>query len=165
MANIKFHLVTPNDNQTIELIANWYLNEWHLPIDKTILRLQTITADPSQFQVLMTLDNVPVSTGGIYSHVGLLDREPKFKVFKNWLALVYTTPDKRQQGYGAAICNYIQDYSKHIGLDKIHLFTDTAERLYKRLGWDEIERLNLGERHIVVMKKDQLNDEKNGYQA
>ncbi len=162
MANIKFHIVTPNDNHTIELIANWYLNEWKIPVDKTIPRLQTITADQTQFQVLMTLDNVPISTGGVYDHVGLLDKEPKFKVYQNWLALVYTTPDKRHQGYGAAICSYIQDYSKHIGLNKIHLFTDTAERLYKRLGWDEMERLKLGERNIVVMKKELLQDKENG---
>ncbi len=35
----------------------------------------------------------------------------------------------------------------------MYLFTDTAESLYERLGWHQLERLFLGERNIVVMKK------------
>lgn len=63
MANIKFQIVQPNDQTTFELIAEWYLSEWKIPREKTIQRLQTITADNSQFQILMTLDGTPISTG------------------------------------------------------------------------------------------------------
>jgi GNAT superfamily N-acetyltransferase len=106
----------------------------------------------------MTVDNIPVSTGGLYNHVGLLDKEPRLKIHKNWLALVYTTPNKRQQGYGALICKHIQDHSRSLGLDTMYLFTDTAEQLYQRLGWTDMERLAMGDRNVVVMKKDLLND-------
>jgi GNAT superfamily N-acetyltransferase len=158
MTKINFHIVQPNDLTTFQLIAGWYLSEWKIPADKTIQRLQTITADKSQFQILLTIDGIPVSTGGLYDHVGLLDKEPRLKIYKNWLALVYTTPDKRHQGYGALICKHIQDHSKNLGLDTIYLFTDTAEQLYKRLGWTEMERLATGVRNVVIMKKDLLND-------
>lgn len=154
MKNIQFHIVQPNDEATFALIADWYLREWKIPADKTIQKLETVTADKLQFQVLLKIEDIPVSTGGLYNHVGLLDKEPRFNMYKNWLALVYTTPDKRQQGYGALTCSYIQDYSKTLGLDTMYLFTDTAEKLYKRLGWNEMERLALGNRNIVVMKKD-----------
>lgn len=158
MTKINFQIVQPNDQATFQLIADWYLSEWKIPRDKTIQRLQTITADNSQFQILMTLNGIPISTGGLYDHVGLLDKEPRLKIHKHWLALVYTIPDKRHQGYGALICKHIQDVSKKIGLDTLYLFTDTAEELYKRLGWTEMERLAMGDRKIVVMKKDMLND-------
>ena len=88
----------------------------------------------------------------------LLDKEPRLKIHKNWLALVYTTPDKRQQGYGALICKHIQDHSRSLGLDTMYLFTDTAEQLYQRLGWTEMERLAMGDRNVAAMKKDLLND-------
>jgi GNAT superfamily N-acetyltransferase len=158
MNEINFQILQPGEETTFEIIASWYLSEWKIPREKTIQRLQTITADSSQFQVLMTVDGAPVSTGGLYNHVGLLDKEPRLKIYKNWLALVYTVPDKRHQGYGALICKHIQDLSQRIGVDTMHLFTDTAERLYKRLGWIEIERLNIGERNVVIMKKDLVND-------
>jgi GNAT superfamily N-acetyltransferase len=121
-------------------------------------RLQTVTADNSQFQILMTLDGIPVSTAGLYDHVGLLDKEPRFKIHKNWLALVYTIPDKRHQGYGTLICKHIEGLSKKMKLDTLYLFTDTAEQLYIRLGWTEMERLSMGERNVVIMKRDLKND-------
>ena len=153
MTNIKFAPVSPDDTFMIEQIAGWYFDEWKIPVDKTKAKLKAVTADSSQFQISMALDSNPIATGGLYNHVGLLDKEPRFSVYKNWLVLVYTIPDRRHQGYGALLCNYIQEHAKNLGIDKINLFTDTAEQLYRRLGWKEIERLNIGQRNIVVMEK------------
>jgi len=154
MADLKFHILQPNDHKLMELIATWYASEWNIPVSKTIERLKAITIDSSQLQVIILLNDVPISTGGLYNHVGLLDKEPRFKMYKNWLALVYTTPAMRHQGYGALICNCIQEYSKRLDIQAIYLFTDTAEKLYQRLGWYPLENLTLGERKIVVMKRE-----------
>jgi GNAT superfamily N-acetyltransferase len=154
MAAIKFKTVTPAEGDTIALIAGWYLKEWNIPKQATIERLKIVTADPAQLQVLITLDNLPIATGGLYNHVALLDREPKFKIYKNWLALVYTKPENRNKGYGALICKHIQHHANEMGLKQIFLFTHTAESLYKRLGWQQVERLVAGGKDIVVMKMD-----------
>jgi len=66
---------------------------------------------------------------------------------------VYTVPEKRRQGYGALLCRFIEHHAREIGIVEMYLFTDTAEPLYLRLGWQVIERLVLGTRKIVVMKK------------
>lgn len=153
MKTIEFEILRPADQEALALIANWYFAEWQIPVDNMLERLRTITADKEQFQVLIKLDGKPVSTAGIYNYVSLLDKEPKFKVFKKWLALVYTVPAERGNGYGAAVCNYILEHSKILGFKEIHLFTDTAESLYRRLGWKEIERLTVNNRDIVVMSK------------
>lgn len=42
----------------------------------------------------------------------------------------------------------------HVELKDIYLFTHTAESLYKRLAWQQLERLALGGKDIVVMKKE-----------
>jgi len=154
MTNINYQFVQPDDNKNMELIADWYADEWNIPVQTTIQKLTNLSSDKSQFQVLMTIDNMPVATGGLYGHVGLLDREPRFKIHQNWLALVYTKPEHRSNGYGALICNHIQDYSKELGLKEIFLFTHTAESLYRRLGWEQLERLALGGKNIVVMRKE-----------
>jgi GNAT superfamily N-acetyltransferase len=154
MTNIKFQKIKPDDNENIQLIADWYLSEWKIPIQTTIEKTKKLSADNFEFQILMTLDNKPVATGGLYNHVGLLDREPRLKIYKNWLALVYTKPDNRGKGLGALICKHIQDHSNELGLKDIYLFTHTAENLYKRLGWLQLERLALGGKDIVVMKKE-----------
>jgi GNAT superfamily N-acetyltransferase len=154
MTDIKYKIITPDDNENIELIADWYLSEWNIPVQTTIEKTKKLSAENYEFQVLMTLDNKPIATGGLYNHVGLLDREPRLKIYKNWLALVYTKPDNRGKGLGALICKHIQDRSKDLGLNDIYLFTHTAESLYKRLGWEQLERLALGGKDIVVMKKE-----------
>ncbi|HRP91224.1 MAG TPA: GNAT family N-acetyltransferase [Edaphocola sp.] len=154
MANIKYQIIQPDDKENIELIADWYLSEWNIPIQTTIEKTKKLSVDNYEFQILMTLDNKPIATGGLYNHVGLLDKVPRLKIYKNWLALVYTKPDSRGKGLGALICNNIQDYSRELGLKDIYLFTHTAENLYKRLDWQQLERLALGGKDIVVMKKE-----------
>lgn len=154
MAIINYHKVEPEDFQNTELIADWYLSEWNIPIQTTVERTRKLSSENCEFQILLTLDNQPVATGGLYNHVGLLEREPRFKIYKNWLALVYTKPDYRGKGLGALICTHIQDLSKDLGLKEIYLFTHTAENLYKRLAWKQLERLALDGKEIVVMKKE-----------
>lgn len=154
MTNIEYRIIRPDDNKNIELIADWYLSEWNIPIQTTIDKTKKLSADNYEFQILMTIDNKPIATGGLYNHVGLLDKEPKLKIYKNWLALVYTTPENRGKGLGALICRHMQTRAKDLGLKEIYLFTHTAENLYKRLEWQQLERLALGGKDIVVMKKE-----------
>src|SRR3954464_2713054 len=153
MCQPEFDIISPKDNKTIELIADCYLSEWNISKDKTIHKINSFAHDTSQFQAVMTLNGVPVTTAGLYHEVGLLDKEPRFRAYQNWLALVYTIPVERHKGLGALICNYIDDRARKLGVQEMHLFTDTAEPLYKRLGWQEAERFALGERNVVVMKK------------
>lgn len=153
MKKIQYKVVDPNDNDTIRIIAQWYLTEWNIPLNTTIEKIQALSVANNEFQIAITVDDRLVGTGGIYGHVGLLDKEPRLKIHKNWLALVYTIPDCRGKGLGKLLCEEIQSHAQRLGLSEIFLFTHTAESLYKRLGWDELERLFLGGREIVIMKK------------
>jgi GNAT superfamily N-acetyltransferase len=135
MTEIKCQLIKPDDTKEIKIIADWYLSEWNIPIQTTIEKTKKLSADDNEFQILMTIDNNPIATGGLYTHVGLLEKEPRFKVYKHWLALVYTKPENRGKGLGALICRHIQTHSKNLGLKNIYLFTHSAENLYKRLEW------------------------------
>ncbi len=153
---IKIQLINPDDNENIQTLANWYLNEWNIPIDTSIKKLKTLSKDAKEFQFLMIVDNEPVATGGIYQHVGLLDKVPRLSIYKNWLALLYTLPNHRKKGYGELLCKRIQIHAKKLELKNIYLFTHTSENLYKKLNWELLERLDLGGKDIVVMKKNLL---------
>jgi N-acetylglutamate synthase-like GNAT family acetyltransferase len=102
----------------------------------------------------MLLDGSPIATGGVYHHVGLLDAMPRLKEFQPWLALVYTLPEHRGKGYGASLCEEIQAQAKTMGTTDLFLFTYTAESLYKRLGWQQLERVELKGKDIAVMKRE-----------
>ena len=153
MDKIQYHIVSPAENDRIRQITDWYFSEWKIPILETVQRLTSITADPLQCQVLLIVNGLPVATGGLYSHLGLIDKVPGFNVYRNWLALVYPTPGQRKKGYGAMVCKHVETHAQAMGIEKIYLFTDTAEHLYRRLGWTELQRLPIGVRNIVVMEK------------
>jgi GNAT superfamily N-acetyltransferase len=150
--DIDFKKITSSDTELINLIADWYWDEWNIDKAATIERLNSFPDTGTPFQLVMTLNGLPIATGGVYHHVGLLDAEPRLKVYHPWLALVYTMPEYRNNGYGALLCNEIQARSKALGLKELFLFTHTAESLYKRLGWQQLERIALKGKDIAVMK-------------
>ncbi|WP_246835857.1 GNAT family N-acetyltransferase [Leptospira meyeri] len=152
--DLDFQVLLPDEIDTIQMIANWYFDEWQIPIEKTILKLKSITLDDSQFQVIATHGGQPVATGGVYHRVGLLEKEPRFAIHQHWLGLVYTIPELRHQGIGAELCRQIEVMAKNRGINEIYLFSDTAVSLYNRLGWIEVEVVVFGHRTVTVMKKE-----------
>jgi GNAT superfamily N-acetyltransferase len=154
MNNIDYHIINDSDKNLIETIAEWYLQEWNIPKATTFERLSNFLNDSIPFQILMSVNNIPIATGGIYKHVGLLDHQPQFKKYTPWLALVYTMPANRNKGYGALLCKEIETVAKELGLNELFLFTHTAESLYKRLDWQLLDRIELDGRSIVIMKKE-----------
>jgi len=143
----------PDHDAYFALIADWYSAEWHIPTDLTIQKLTAIAADKEQFHFLMKVRGDSVATGGIYHHVGILDRVPPLRIYRHWLALLYTRDDERGKGYGAALCQQMTIYAGQIGIKSLSLFTDTAADFYKRQGWEQLDQLTLEGRHLTVMHK------------
>lgn len=153
MESIQFHILQAADSALCLTIADWYATEWQIPKEKTLEKLNLVINDANQFQVVMSLNTIPIATGGVYKHVGLLDREPQFKKHPHWLALIYTQDAYRKQGYGALLCEYIQHHAKSPGMTELYLYTDTAESLYQRLDWIVKERIHTSGRFLVIMSK------------
>ncbi|EOQ90265.1 acetyltransferase (GNAT) domain protein [Leptospira yanagawae serovar Saopaulo str. Sao Paulo = ATCC 700523] len=153
MESIEYKVLLSDDDALMAIVAEWYMEEWRIPFEKTIAKLKAVTADPSQFQLVLFENSIPVGTGGVYHHVGLLEQQPKFKIHKHWLALVYTKPRIRKNGFGSKLCGYLEKMAKERGILELHLFSDTAVSLYERLGWSKVEVVGYGSRNVTVMKK------------
>lgn len=154
MAGIECNRLINNQSDIFQQIANWYQLEWKFPLETTLTRLATITPLKDQFQLVMTKDGVPIGTAGVYNTVRILEKIPRLKIYTHWLALVYTIPMERGKGYGALLCKNAEEEAKKEGITKLHLYTDTAESLYKRCNWQVLERMEVESRNIVVMEKD-----------
>jgi GNAT superfamily N-acetyltransferase len=153
MHYIDIKLVTSDDYNTLSLIADWYQDEWGIPVADTVNNLRAVTADIHQFQMILSVNGRAVATGGVYDHVALLNHKPELNVYRKWLAQVYTIPGERGRGYGIGICEQIQDHCRNLAFGKIYLFTHTAQPMYQKLGWSVIQRLTIGNRNIAVMEK------------
>ena len=138
---ISFYKVQSTDEKLIDLISNWYLDEWNIPFENTYQRLANIQNDDVIFQLILSKNQEPIATGGLYKRIGLLNVHPKFKKFEPWLALLYTIKNKRNLGFGEKLLQKIEDISKELGFKIIYLHTFTAERLYLRNNWKPLKEL------------------------
>ena len=154
MAEIECNRLTYHQADIFQQIANWYQMEWKFPLETTLSRLTAITPQKDQFQLVMTRDGVPIGTAGVYNTVRIQEKIPRLNIYTHWLALVYTIPMERGKGYGALLCKKVEEEAKKEGISKLHLYTDTAEALYKRGGWQVVERIEVESRNIELMEKD-----------
>ncbi len=152
------HKVTVNklhssDHEKIIIIANWYYNEWGTPIDKTIHRLKNQPSDDTLFQLILTTSNEIIATGGLCNNVNIFNVYPDLKKHKPWLALLYVEKKYRNNGLGEILVKEIAQNAKKNKIEKIYLYTFTAETLYKRCGWKEIQRVDYKNYDTIIMEK------------
>lgn len=143
----------PRDEVSILKIADWYLNEWNTPVEKTIQRLVNQPDDNTLFQAILKVDEKLVATGGLCNVVNIYSKHPELERFKPWIALLYTQQEYRCRGLGQKMLDFIEQSAKDIGLNRIFLYTFSAESLYKRNGWKEITRVDYKNHDTVVMEK------------
>ncbi len=135
-------------------IAHWYFDEWNTPIDKTIRRLTNQPSDDVLCQLVLIKEDKLIATGGLYNNVNISNIHRKFGKFKPWIALLYTDKSYRNHGLGKILLEQIESCAKEYNLTKIYLYTFTAETLYRRCGWKQIERVTYKDHDTVVMEKE-----------
>ena len=145
--------VKKNDTEIISLIASWYLQQWAIPIERTAKRLSEQQEDDIVFHLVLYKDGIPIATGGLHHKVGLLQADDRFKKYDPWVAVLYTIPEQRNSGTGSLLLKKIEDFSLKKGYETIYLYTFTAESLYVREGWKEMERVSYKGHDTVVMQK------------
>ncbi len=153
MSHIQYHRIQSEDQSILQEIAQWYKAEWNMDPTSTMARITDFPATGIPFHLLMTADGVPVATGGLALHVSLINEAPHLKIYQPWLALVHTSPEHQNRGYGTMLCLHIEEMAKELGVKEYYLFTYTAEKLYLKLGWEVMERFVARGKNMVVMRK------------
>lgn len=150
---VKASPVKATDNKLIERVAGWYLEEWGIPKETTISRLSTHPGEVVFAQLVLKEGNRVIATGGLYHQVGLHIVFPEYKALSPWVALLYTDRAYRGKGYGTKLLQSLEAYAASEGITQVFLFTSTAEKLYIRNGYRQIERIKYKGNDTVVMEK------------
>ncbi len=151
---VKIQKLDASDQERISTIANWYFDEWNTPVEKTIQRLSNQPNEDVLFQLILTLNGKLVGTGGLCVQVNLLQVHKTFTQYKPWIALLYTDKNYRKQGYGKVLLEHMEWHARQEKLDKIYLYTFTAESLYRRGGWKPIDHVPYKGHRTTIMEKD-----------
>ncbi|WP_285418590.1 GNAT family N-acetyltransferase [Pseudomonas sp. efr-133-TYG-5] len=70
-----------------------------------------------------------------------------------WLAGVYVKAEHRGRGIASQLVNRIVAEAAALGVQELYLYTDAAQSLYARLGWEVVEELIYEDLPVTVMKR------------
>ncbi len=139
----------------IPVIARWLFDEWgHRSPDGSVEGMvdnlrDRLQRDALPLALLAHEDKEPVGT------VSLKIREVEVRPqYEHWLGTLFVAEPRRRMGIGSLLVGAAADEARRLEISELYLYTrrrDT-ERLYERLGWAEVERLEYRGRPAVIMK-------------
>ncbi len=150
---LEYENINRDDKFFVETISSWYFNEWQIPKAKTQKDLLENQDSNVIFQMMITCEGIPVGTGGLYQSLPIQHKIVKLRNFTPWVALMYTIPSVRGNGFGLKLLNRIEEKAKSLDYTHIYLFTHTAESLYKRNKWTVTDKIEIKGRSVVIMSK------------
>ena len=151
--HVRISMLDRSDRKALHEIAGWYLTEWQIPEATTIERLTNQSKDDIVSHFVASVDGRNVASGGLHKKVGILKVYPGMGKFGPWVAVLYTIPRYRKQGIGEQLMARIEEAAREAGFKKIYLYTYTAESLYRKCGWKEIERVQYKGHSCALMAK------------
>jgi predicted GNAT family acetyltransferase len=104
---------------------------------------------PQSFVLLV--DDEPVGTASITAHD--LEERPDLTP---WLAGVFVVPEARGQGYACQLVAAVEEEARRASISTLWLYTNTAERIYARVGWRTVETILHDGKPHALMRRDLL---------
>lgn len=68
-----------------------------------------------------------------------------------WLASLYVVPQRRGRGHGLELVHAAIELAAVAGAKRLHVFTESAEKLFQRCGFEMLERTKLQDVPISVL--------------
>ncbi len=135
-------------------VANWLWHEsWQrlgYSLAETEAELATYRAvlGPPQTFVLL-VDNQPVGTASLTAHD--LDERPDLTP---WLSDVFVIPEARGRGYVRDLLSAFDNACVASGIGTAWLYTNTAERICAKAGWQAVETVKrAGKQPVALMRR------------
>jgi predicted N-acetyltransferase YhbS len=139
-----------------ERLARWSWDEWR-PIYEQ--RGQTWEHALKNYRERLNLDAIPLAlvafdeSGELIGTVSLkyydLDIRPEVTI---WLGGLYVPEEWRGCGVASLLMTRALEEAQRLELPSLHLWTSSAEKLYDKLGWKAVERMEYHGKQIVMME-------------
>lgn len=135
-------------------LALWSWREWQ---DVYEQRGQTLQHSLKNYQDRMNSDRLPLTLVALHdsSLVGMvsvkfhdMDTRPDLDP---WLGGLFVLPQWRNRGIGTMLMHRATQEARRLNVSELYLWTASAESLYRKLGWQVIERTQYFDKPAVVM--------------
>jgi GNAT superfamily N-acetyltransferase len=135
------------------VVAQWHFDEWgHLypggTVDGWLDHIRTrINADRIPMTIVaLDDDGQPVGTAALTEHDMETHRE-----LSPWLGGVYVVPRARRRGVASALVRDLMGRAADFEIRDLHLYTNGAEGLYRKLDWRVLSRELYMGREVTIM--------------
>lgn len=138
----------------VPLIARWHWDEWggdyaNTSLDEWTAQLATKTrTDGLPCSWVAFVDGEPV--GSVVLELDGVEPRPELKPD---LGGLYVVPRHRRNGIGTALVLACEAGAREFGVEELYLYTESAESLYARLGWETFERTQFLGQPAAIMRK------------
>lgn len=147
-----------NCPEFLEPLAQLSWKEWQEIYQQ---RDQTLEHCLKNYQERMNTDQLPLTLvslhdGQLVGMVSLkfhdMDTRPDLDP---WLGGLLVLPEWRNRGVGTMLMHCATEEARKLNVPQLHLWThsDSAERLYRKLGWQVVERTEYFGKNAVVMQR------------
>ena len=138
----------------LPVVAEWLWHQWWGRLGRTLEQTEAIYAEcvaeigaPQTF-ILLEGDK-PVGTVTMARKD--LEERPDLTP---WLAGVFVVPERRGRGYFRILLAEFEKACRAASVETAWLFTNTAEHVYLRTGWDTVEVIHRpGEQSCTLMRR------------
>ncbi|MGM0410689.1 MAG: GNAT family N-acetyltransferase [Bacillota bacterium] len=143
-----------DSKENIEEVIDWLYKQWGDNYEygkevweKRIYNRLVKKTIPTTFIALE--NDEAIGTASIIEH----DMDIK-KELTPWLADVYVKEENRGKKVATKLIKRVIKEARDINVKKLYLYTREAEGLYKKLGWEVIEKVNYYGDHVPIMVLD-----------
>ncbi len=138
----------------VPIVTGWLWAEWWKHHGFSLEQTQALVAGsvsavgvPQAFVLLE--DGLPVGTATLAASD--LDERPDLTP---WLAGVIVVPERRGRGHVCYLLDAFEDACRAASITVAWLYTRTAERIYRRAGWETVELVHrVGKEPVVLMRR------------
>ncbi|HJT44790.1 MAG TPA: GNAT family N-acetyltransferase [Chthoniobacterales bacterium] len=145
-----------------ELVAELARLSWREWQDVYEQRGQTLEHSLRNYQDRMNTDRLPLTLVAVHTDCGVqtlvgmvslkfhdMDTRPDLDP---WLGGLLVLPDWRNRGIGTMLMHNATEEARKLNVSHLYLWTASAESLYRKLGWQLIERTAYFGKQAVVMR-------------
>ncbi len=138
----------------VPLTARWRWQEFYrargVPFAEVLAQTERAlaAAAPLPRTLVLIAGGVPVGTASLAAE-DMTERPD----LTPWLAGVVVAPHARGQGHATRLVGAVEAEAVALGFRTLWLYTDAAESLYARAGWQLAERIGRGARAFALMRR------------
>jgi GNAT superfamily N-acetyltransferase len=138
----------------VPTVAHWlwdaFWNSDGYSLEHTLAAVrESVTARPMPRTLILLANGEPVGTASLAAHD--LDERPDLTP---WLAGVFVVPHARGRGHAGRLISAVEKEARTASIPTLWLYTNTAERIYARAGWQTVETVQHGGKPVALMRRE-----------